>query len=555
VKSVFFRIVFLSIFLFFGGEAVAQTIPSTADSARIKPTEDRIKTPKQMLDIKVPKLELGIESPKGASEIELTLTKVKIKGATAFSHNKLKKIYKEYLNKKISLSKVWLIADKITKYYHDKGYFLSQAYVPAQEVDDGNIIIKVVEGSISDVQVDEYYANKLLFKMLIKRLTQKSPLKISELESFMLQVNSLPKSSFKAVLEPVAKEGQVKLHLNKLKKKDLTTISLDNYGSRFVGPYQATLSYRDSFLPSQETTLSLLAAVPAEELRYVALSHEIPFYPDVKAIISGNYVKSEPGFTLGRNDIRSESAQIAFDLVWQPVRQRRKNLILTAGIMGKNVNGDILVENPLTRDRIRKVVLKANYDRTDGIGGYNYADFGIEQGIEVLGATKVGEDNISRAGASPDFSKITYSYTRVQTLPKQFSVIGRVSGQVAFEPLYSSEEFGYGGQSFGRAYDSSEITGDSGVAGSIEMRYRGIPKLNDVYFLPYGFYDVGKVWNEDEGGVGDSAASTGLGLQISFSSKLNAEIGIAWPLTRPINTPLYGNGKRPRYLFKVSSRL
>ena len=59
-----------------------------------------------------------------------------------------------------------------------------------------------------------------------------------------------------------------------------------------------------------------------------------------------------------------------------------------------------------------------------------------------------------------------------------------LSGQWASGPLYSSEEFGYGGKNFGRAYDQSELTGDHGVAASVEVDYAGWSAGRPMAFTP-----------------------------------------------------------------------
>jgi len=64
-------------------------------------------------------------------------------------------------------------------------------------------------------------------------------------------------------------------------------VSFDNFGSRFLGPYQATVTYQDSFLPLQETTLSALATTPSDELKYAAFRHKAAIYPDWTVELSG----------------------------------------------------------------------------------------------------------------------------------------------------------------------------------------------------------------------------------------------------------------------------
>ena len=126
-----------------------------------------------------------------------------------------------------------------------------------------------------------------------------------------------------------------------------------------------------------------------------------------------------------------------------------------------------------------------------------------------------------------------------------------MKGQLASAPLYSSEEFDYGGTEFGRAYDPAEIVGDYVFAFGLELNYLGIERYKDFKLNPYIFYDIGKVYNLDTGGINESAASTGFGLKFLYNENISFDLGMAWPLTRPADNPLHGNGKNPRFTFNL----
>ncbi|MBY0354143.1 MAG: BamA/TamA family outer membrane protein [Rickettsiales bacterium] len=117
--------------------------------------------------------------------------------------------------------------------------------------------------------------------------------------------------------------------------------------------------------------------------------------------------------------------------------------------------------------------------------------------------------------------------------------------------LPASEEFGIGGPSFGRAYDLSEIMGDEGVAGSLEVRYQAIPEWRGLQTVPYIYYDLGKVWNNDTDGESFSAASAGLGVRFAHELGINAQLGLAFPLTREPERPIYGDHHSPRLLMQL----
>ncbi|MEZ5918475.1 MAG: ShlB/FhaC/HecB family hemolysin secretion/activation protein [Alphaproteobacteria bacterium] len=73
-----------------------------------------------------------------------------------------------------------------------------------------------------------------------------------------------------------------------------------------------------------------------------------------------------------------------------------------------------------------------------------------------------------------------------------------VRGQWASDALLASGGSGAGGVNYGRACDPSEIVGDEGVAGKVEVQWNE-PRKFDMFedYQLYGFYDIGKVWNQD----------------------------------------------------------
>ncbi|MEM9279728.1 MAG: ShlB/FhaC/HecB family hemolysin secretion/activation protein, partial [Pseudomonadota bacterium] len=531
--------------------AHAQTVPGPADPARITPAPEIQPKFRKSSPFET-KAAPDLEIPAGLSDTYFHLESVKINGLSAYSENDLDDIWTPYIGKKISLEKLWVIAGQITERYRAQGYFLSRAYVPAQEISDGNVIIEVVEGYVSEVQFSDTPPQHKIIHQLTNRITRSRPLSAQALESFMLQMNDLPGQQFRAVVEPLETDvaGEVRLRVLPIESSPDAFVSFDNNGSRFLGPYQTTATYRDSLIPMQETSITALTSLPADEINYIALRHEIPLFPDWKAFMSSSYVRSSPGASLEPFDIESQSTTLGLGMEWQPIRQWQENLRFQFSVTGRNTNGDILDNDPQTRDRIRTFRATVDYDTADRLDGYNYLNVSLNQGLSILGASEEGAANLSRAQADPDFTYAAMDYTRQQALPYNMLAIGRVAGQLASGPLYSAEEFGVGGQSFGRAYDPSEILGDHGLAAAIELRYQGFNPWQGLCYAPFAFYDIGRVWNEDTGEASDSLSSAGLGVRLQHEVGLSGQIGLAWPLTREVDQPIYGGGDSPRILLQ-----
>jgi hemolysin activation/secretion protein len=169
----------------------------------------------------------------------------------------------------------------------------------------------------------------------------------------------------------------------------------------------------------------------------------------------------------------------------------------------------------------------------DPFGGTNYLTGTWHQGLGIFGASQSGDPLLSRDGASGQFSTLDLFYTRYQSLVGPWSLKLSAAGQYASTVLLTSQQFYLGGTAFGRGYDSALVSGDNGIAGSLEIRYDH--DLSYRYlkgFQLYGFFDAGTVWNAGYSfSDGLSLDSAGAGVRFFFDDNLRADIGVAFPLS------------------------
>lgn len=117
---------------------------------------------------------------------------------------------------------------------------------------------------------------------------------------------------------------------------------------------------------------------------------------------------------------------------------------------------------------------------------------------------------------------------------KLAGVYGQVSGQWSGDPLLNSEEFAVGGLVIGRGYNYGELTGDSGVAGTVEFRLGWNPAGETLSFLQfYTFFDAASVSNHAPGGRRtDDLASAGGGIRVTARERTTLELELVKPLSR-----------------------
>jgi hemolysin activation/secretion protein len=242
------------------------------------------------------------------------------------------------------------------------------------------------------------------------------------------------------------------------------------------------------------------------------------------------------------------------------LRSRAENLKLRAAFSWNDGAQDYDIPGfEGTEDRVRALRLGATWDLLDRWRGVSLIDLELSQGLDVLGASDAEDLDVSRPGASPTFTKLALYASRLQSLAPSWSVLLAAKGQYAGGPLLVAEQLGLGGEHFGRAFDASEILGDSGVAGKLELRYSGAGGDWLPAYTAYAYYDLGQVWARNPGVDLDgeplpktqSLASAGVGLRFDVKSGFAGYLEIDHPLTRDVA----GEGNRnPRVFVGASYR-
>ena len=180
------------------------------------------------------------QQPQGAGEIEFQLSKVVLDGARVIPEASLQSLYADKIGSTIKLSEVFDIARAITRRYADAGYPLSLAYVPVQEIDGGEVRIRIIEGFIGEVDVSaapENVRNRL--RKIGEKIKAERPLTQSGLERYLLLANQIPGMKFTGVLERGASpETGVKMTMKVDRKRFNIAAGVNSRASRAVGREQ-----------------------------------------------------------------------------------------------------------------------------------------------------------------------------------------------------------------------------------------------------------------------------------------------------------------------------
>lgn len=488
---------------------------------------------------------------------QFVLRGINVSGAHAIPQDRIAAIYQPYLGTKISQADLATIAGAISDLYRAQGFHLSRAIVPPQDIADGSVRIQVIEGAIVEAELKGEGAVQFGVRPMLGPVLAEQPSRLATLERQLFLVNGRPgvRVTDTALEEIGGATGRFRLTVYLKTWHVFTSFGLDNLGSSSVGPWQtyATGAFNSYLTPGDAlaVNLSTIANDP-RELGFGRLSYDTPVGVDgVRLGASVLYSAVRPGDArrLDSDISTTEAFELRASVV--PLQSQSSSLTLTAAMTFSNVSEHDLY-GPWYNDHIRTASLTADYRLQDRFGGTNYATMTYRQGLDVFGASHFDDDLLSRDGASSNFSVLNFWFTRYQTLNDAWSLKLSAASQTASRPLFTSQQFYLGGAAFGRGYGAAEISGDNGLAGSLELRFD--QKLNFRYWSGYQLYafgDAGAVWNDGYRlSDGLALSSAGAGVRFFVPHDLRADFGVAVPLSyrAPDN-----QRRSPRFLFTLSS--
>lgn len=529
----------LALFAAATAPVLAQQIPGTVEPGRREIPEAPLPKEPVQLDWTVV-LPGGADVPPHLVDEIINFVDLVIEGATVYTRDELLDIFAERRGEEITFGELYGFAKALQTRYQSDGYLLSFAYVPPQRVNDGIYRIVAVEGFVDRILVEDVEGRlKRTLERRLAPITEARPLRVAVLERYMLLANDLPGITASGVLQPSSDQpGASDLVIKTTHMPVSASAVVDNRGSRFEGPWHAGGDASlNSILGLGEQFAAVVSSTPLqpEEMKSINLSYLQPLGDQgMQVSANGGYTRSRPGFTLEDFDILTTGLSFGLDVSYPVIRSRRLNLTLSSGVSYRNTEVELL-DSPFTRDRIRSTQAAISMSENGFLGGATGLHLQLTQGLPVLNATDPEKTATSRNDANPAFTKVDFSIARAQPLYDAFSLTVTASGQYSFSHLPASEEYAVGGPRFGRAYDAAAITGENGIAGSLQLNYGIYPETSWIErIIPYLFYDIGKAWDDETSssvGLNESLASAGLGLQVILAEGINFKVEYAKPLT------------------------
>ncbi len=447
----------------------------------------------------------------------------------------------EVYGEKFTLAQLQQFADAVTDFYHEKGYPLTKAIIPAQKIQKGVLTIEVIEGAYGEARVTQSNVakkdvKKFAFeaeKFLNHNLQSGSVVRAEDLERTMLILNDLPGFKFTSTLAAGKKPRATDLAIAmEQQKKYGGNISFNNYGNRYMGTHQAMLSVYDNSVLRFGDQLTLSTMKSQGDLFYGALGYSTPIgYKGLKLNTSYSRTNYELGKEYQSLDSHGISEIFSTGLSYPIKRSQTTNLALSTTYNHKWFTDEQNSSGKVNKKRSNTLPIALSFDKKDDMlgGGVNYGSLTWTQGVIDLGNNlKTTDDTTAKSDGY--FSKVNFDFNRIQaTKLEKLTTYVHAFGQFAQNNLDSSEKFGIGGPTAVRAYPTGEGYGDEGYVVQAEVRY----SFNDK-FTPFAFYDIGNIktnhnpWTTDKNHR--TIAGAGLGVRVQYQ-KIDLSSTIGWKTT------------------------
>jgi hemolysin activation/secretion protein len=460
------------------------------------------------------------------------LQAVSVEGANAIPKDALAETYKSFLGKAVSQADLVAIAGGMTDLYRASGYSLSRAVILPQDIKNGHIRVKVIEGYIVAVKLKGDDVDRFWIRPLLERVLGERPSQLKTIERQLLLTNDIPgvQVADTAIEEIGRLSGKFRLIVQVKTGRISVAWRLDNQGAAAVGPYEAVaaVGFNSYFLHGDSLSLSASSTPFAmREFAFGRLSYDAPVGTD-GARVGFNTLYSNVAPGDARQAVNNHSITETFEAKGTvvPLETRKSALSLT-GIFGLSENSERDNTGMIYKDHLRYVSLTADYRLQDSFAGWNYLSVTARQGLDILGASRKNDDLSSRDGAFGNFSLLNFSFSRLQQFSDVWSVRASVNGQWAGGPLLISQQFYLGDAAYGPGFYS----GDSGIYAYGEMRFDQSVS-NDILkgYQLYGFFDKGAVWSFNNDGQVLSIASAGAGIRFFLAEQWQAGAGFAVPV-------------------------
>ncbi len=542
----------------------AQPAPSTGTTAAELDPNTRVSRPPPRRAAGAFAPEPPGPCPLETSDVQVTLSSVTFKGATAVGDDALRAAYADFIGKPQPVSVICAIRDRAARIVFDSGV-LARVEIPEQRIAGGALVLEVIEAHVVNVRVrGDVGESQAIVERYAEKLRGMKPFDMARAQRYLLLASDVPGVQVRAAVRPStsAERGAVDIDLTVVRKDPEVFANIQNTGSKQVGRWgglvRGEIAGYTQF--GESTALTAFHTLDSNEQWLVQLAETARFGGEgLVGRGSLTYGESRPGDFLKPLDLKSRSLVANLEAAYPYIRSRNQNLTLAGGLDVIDQKTRAGGAGVLSHDQLRVLYARADGDYRTEIAArpvlFN-GSVGVRRGLSILGGSDKGDVDLTRALGNPDAWVLRAQGGADMAITDRLTGMIRGQAQYSDSSLMPYEQISLGGLTVGRGYDPAALLGDKGISGAAEVRYGPIQLHPKVVAAPYGFFDAGYVASNNALASGvqkdRTLKSVGAGVVFRLFNRANLEVTYA----HPIDATRTG-GRRPgdRVLIQLTASL
>jgi hemolysin activation/secretion protein len=401
---------------------------------------------------------------------------IRISGHTLFDTATLQALVADADGRSLTLAELGEVVARINRHYHLHGYPVTQAVIPAQEIQDGIVHVEVIEAHYGDIRFDNRSrVREALLTDTLATLESGQAIHQAELDHALLLLSDFPGVTVNATLRPGNAYGTSDLLVGTTSGPAVTGyVVVDDFGNRYTGRPRVGVTLNVNEPLHHGDVLSVSGLSSGRDLNYGRVAYET-LLNGRGTRVGGSYAILD--YKLGgplkalraRGDAHLQSLWVK-----HPFRRTRD----------VNVYGQLQYDGLQLRDRLNAGTIRTDRhldnaklslagDARDKLRPGGISIWRLDWTMGRVGF----DDNAARlvdaatAGTSGGFSKWNLNLVHLQSLGAKNGLYFAFNGQWANGNLDSSQKMIGGGPYSVRAYDMGAISGDDGYVGTFEFRH------------------------------------------------------------------------------------
>ena len=477
------------------------------------------------------------------ADIRVTIQQVEFNGLKGATAEEMRPTWAPYAGTEQPVAVLCEIRDAAATLLRNKGY-LAAVQVPTQRIENGVVRMETLFARITTVrargQTDGAEAKLAAY---LNKLTEDDYFDRNKAERYLLLARDLPGYNVQLTLKPAGTgPGELVGEVAVLRRRFSLDATVQNLAADETGRWGGQLRAQLFGLTGlgDVTSLAFYSTPDFKEQKILNLAHS--FRPGSEGLtIDGQFTYAWTKPDIGDDpiipDLKSKTLFWTLGARYPFVRSQSSNL--WGGIGFDFVDQKVHFFEPLSRDKLRVLWLRANWDAIDLRSRRPkwHADAMVElrKGLDIFDASSSDDDVLpSRLDGEADALLLRAAASGELAIGRDFAIAISPRAQIAFDPLLSFEEFTAGNYTVGRGYDPATLTGDSGVGVLAEIRGpRLMPiKQSRLTVQPYLFGDAAWAWNKNDGRGSERLTSAGGGVRTELSDRLRLDTSLAVPLEK-----------------------